>query len=156
MSVRALGTAFASELHRAALKARGFKKSGNTFCIERDGYAEILQIQGSSWNSGTEPWSFYVNVRVRFNGLPSSPVSQGLPYDADGRIERIVPEAPHRFDLTTQNFAETVTLLSTLIEKLSIQLPNLLEPVRKRATLGLVSPLPVPATWQEEDSRKEA
>lgn len=146
MSARALGRALASELHRAALKRRGFKKFRNTFSREHDEYVEMLRLQGSGWNSGAAPWMFYVNISVRFKNLPGSLASQGSKYDADGRIERIVQEAPARFELTGQNFNEVVALLASLSEKASALLPELLVPVRERASRGLYSSIPVPGT----------
>ncbi|MDR7376068.1 hypothetical protein J2X19_000726 [Rhodoferax ferrireducens] len=147
MTVHALGKALASDLHRVALKGRGFKKSGNTFSREHEDYVEMLQIRGSDWNSGAEPWMFYVNVSVRFTNLTNSFASQGSKYDADGRIDRIVLEAPGRFELTRQNLNEVTSMLASLSEKASHLLPGLLVPVRERASHGLYSPIPVPATW---------
>lgn len=147
MSVRTLGKTLASELHRAALKPRGFKKSGNTFTLERDDYVEMLQIQGSNWNSGAEPWTFYVNVLVRFKNLANSYASTGYEYDADGRIDKIVPDAPPRFEVTEQNLAELAMVLAGLSAQASLLLPELLGPVRERASRGFYSPIPVPASW---------
>jgi hypothetical protein len=106
----------------------------------------MLRIQGGGLNSGADPWVFYVNVSVRFKNLPGSLASQGSKYDADTRIERIVQEAPARFELTEQNFNEVVALLARLSEKASALLPDLLVPVRERASRGLYSSIPVPGS----------
>lgn len=150
MSVRELGKAFASELHRAALKERGFRKSGNTFTIERNDYVEMLQIQGSSWNSGDEPWVFYVNLAVRFKGIPNSASSRGVSYDADARIGRIVSDAPDQFELTAVGLANLVASVAAFSEEASRRLPPLLEPARARAARGQCTPLPLPDTWSEK------
>jgi hypothetical protein len=147
MSVHAPGRALAFELHRAALKKRGFKKFRNTFSREHDEYVEMLRIQGSGWKYGADPWTFHVNISVRFKNLPGSLASQGSKFDADSRIERIVQEAPARFQLTEQNFNEVVALLASLSEKASARLPDLLPPIRERASRGLYSSIPVPGTW---------
>lgn len=150
MSVRELGKAFASELHRAALKERGFRKSGNTFSIERNDYVEMLQIQGSSWNSGEEPWVFYINLAVCFKGIANSASARGIKYDADARIRSIVPDAPHQFELTAVELANMVASVAALSEEASRRLPPLLEPARARAARGLYTPLPLPDTWSEK------
>ena len=152
MSVIALGNAFASELHRSALKQRGFKKKARTFTCEHADYTEMLQIQGSDWNSGQVPWLFYINIRVRFNNLPSSFASRGAKYDADGRIERIVLLAPPRFELTNENLHQMVALIAKFSVEASARLPELLLPIRGRASQGLYSPIPLPETWQSGDA----
>lgn len=151
MSVRTLGNRFASELHATSLKARGYKKSGGTFTCERDDYVEMIQIQGSDWNSGEEPWLFYINVRVRFNNLPNSFASRGSKYDADGRLERIVVDAPSRFELTSENISDMVSYVADLTAQASAKLPELLVAIHGRASQGLFSPIPLANSWRESD-----
>ena len=151
MSVKVLGDSFTSELHRIAMKPRGFKKAGRIFTYERDDYIEQLQIQGSHWNSGDEPWMFYINIRVRFKGLPNSFASKGTHYDADGRLEGLIPEAPPRFDLTAATLNRTVAEVAQFAAEASLRLPDVLPPIRKRASRGLFSPLPLPDTWCDDE-----
>jgi hypothetical protein len=124
------------------MKARGFKKCGRTFSCERTGYIEMLGIQGSSWNSGDEPWIFYVNVDVRFTDLPLESAAAGAKYHASGRLERIVGAAPPQYELTRDNLSQTVALVARLAEASSDRLPELLPVVRDRACRGFYSCIP--------------
>jgi hypothetical protein len=97
----------------------------------------MLQVQGSDWNSGAEPWLFYVNMRVRFIDLPAETTRADAKYHADGRIERIVADAPPRYDLTSDNFTETVALVASFAEMAGNRLPELLPVIRERALFTL-------------------
>jgi len=148
MTVRALGTRFASSLHAERFKRLGFKKTGSTCSRARDGYVESINIQGSDWNSGDEPWLFYVNIRVQCLGLPDLPNAQRR-YHADGRLSSIVAESPGRFELTSSNLGELVTEVGGLCEAACEALPALLAPIRARAERGLYSFIPLPDTWSD-------
>jgi hypothetical protein len=147
VSVASLGHAFASDLHRGSMKPRGFRKSGHTFSRTLPGFVEMLQIQGSTWNSGQEPWHFYLNVMVRFPNVNVPWATGTSAAHADGRLESIVPNAPAAFDLTQSNYQELLTLVAHLSEVASSVLPELLPPAHERALRGLYSPLPVPTSW---------
>jgi hypothetical protein len=155
MTVRSLGTALASKLHAEHLKVLGFKKSGATFSRARNGYVESLNLQGSSWNSGEEPWLFYVNIRVLFTDLPDvTEKVRNMKYHAEGRLESIVPESPSRFELTAANLGEIVGQVSVLSQSASARLPGLLAPLRSRASRGLYAPIPLPAAWAATDDAR--
>ena len=103
MSARQLGDTLASQLYASTLKPLGFRKLRRTLYRERPGYIESFEIHGSSWNSGEEPWTFYLNVRVQFSGVAPLPgSSRARTYHADGRIERIVPAAPSKFEASSR------------------------------------------------------
>ena len=152
MSVRSLGTTFASRLHREYLQPLSFKKPGNTFSRVKPGYLEMFNLQGSDWNSGQEPWLFYVNVRVSFTDLAADSLPAHLTkYQADGRLNRIV-EAPPSFELTAANVEELLHDVAKLIVQASNCLPGLLPPIRARAACGLFSAIPHPSTWERPDA----
>jgi hypothetical protein len=148
MSERKVGDALAAHLQVSVLKALGFRKSGHSFWRERIGYIELFAIQGSSWNSGAEPWLFYLNVRVRFSEIvPLRGTTGASAYHADGRIEGIVSSAPTRFEVSSNNVAQVASDLGSLIVLASEALPSLLPVAKMRAERGLFSPLPVPRSW---------
>jgi len=70
MSVSSLGNTFVAGLHREVLKPRGFLKKARTFTRAHDDFIDAVQVEGINWNSGAEPWSFYVNVFVSFPEIP--------------------------------------------------------------------------------------
>ena len=151
MTARALGAALATELHRSHLRPAGFRKKGATFSRPRQGYIELFNIQGSDWNSGEEPWRFYLNARVCFSDL--GPLNGGKLtaqyFHAEGRSNRLLPGTPPHFDVSQQTVEQVARELATLILRMSEALPALLKPVRSRALAGLYSPLPLPDTWQD-------
>jgi hypothetical protein len=148
MSVKSLGDAFARELHRNILKPRGYTKVARVFQCERQGYIEYIQIQGSSWNSGEEPWEFYVNVSVLFPDIHHISFARGIKYHGSGRLDGLVSGAPPSFDLTATNLDQLVSEIGQFISEASQRLPELLPPVLRRASEGFFSPLPVPDTWR--------
>jgi len=149
MSVLKLGDQFCSFLHVRHMKALGFKKRGRSYCRDRDGYTECISIQGSSWNSGEEPWHFYVNVSVTLDDIPFKPDS-GLKYHADGRLERLVLTAPSAYDLMSNNFEQLADELAGYIKHACEAIPMALGKIRARAKEGFYSPLPVPESWENE------
>jgi hypothetical protein len=149
MSVKKLGDELCSLLHRTQLKSNGFKKNGRTYFRDRGDFVEHFNIQGSSWNSGEEPWHFYVNVMVAlkdivltFDGAPSK-------YHASGRLEFIISTAPGVYDLTRSNLEAIAVEIAADILAASEAIPRFLRPVRARAARGYCSPLPVPETWAQ-------
>lgn len=141
MSVSALGKQLGTCLHQEFLRKSGFRKSGATLYRDCEGYRELYTIQGSSWNSGEEPWEFYLNVGVQLPGVEfagSKPPTLSSRH-AEGRSASCVEVV--------------VTELAALIADCSAALPMLLPPVRARAAAGLWSPLPVPTTWDQSDAR---
>ncbi|WP_081984828.1 DUF4304 domain-containing protein [Sphingomonas sp. 35-24ZXX] len=147
MSLRALGDAFASQLQQSELKAQGFTKRNRVFRRERVGYVEAIDIQGSSWNSGVEPWHFYIYVHVHLPDVALSNLSAITRYHASGRIDGLVTNAPGGFELTAANFDQLVSDVGALVNEASQKIPQLIPAVRIRACEGLSSPLPVPDNW---------
>jgi hypothetical protein len=149
MSVRTLGDQLRADLYTRHLKNLGFMKRGKTFVRERIGYSEGISIQGSSWNSGEEPWHFYVNVAITLSDVPLN-VEQKCRYHADGRLERLVNGAPPAFDLSAGNVATVADRLAEYISRACDAIPSTLDAVRVRAKRGLISPLPIPTTWMND------
>lgn len=147
MPVKSLGDIFGTSLHRAILKARGYTKVGRTFRCERQDFTEMLMIQGSSWNSGVEPWEFYIDVLVAFPDIPLRPTIRGANYHAKGRIDAIVADAPPSFQLRANDLDRLVVEVGQLATEASIRLPELLRPIQARARQGLFSPIPLPDSW---------
>jgi hypothetical protein len=149
MSVRTLGDQLCADLHTRYLRNLGFRKHGRTFIRERDGYSEGISIQGSSWNSGGEPWEFYVNVAITLSDVPLN-FGPKCRYHAVGRLGRLVEGAPPAFDLSRGNVATVADQLAEYISRACDAIPRTLDAVRVRAKRGLYSPLPVPATWTND------
>jgi hypothetical protein len=143
MSMKPLGNVFAGELHRRVLKPRGFAKAARTFTRKHADYIEVIQIQGSNWNSDDEVWSFYVNILASFHDIPFRDFSVGPRYHASGRLHEIVPEAPSAFDLTALNMNDLVVEIGHFSAEAGERLPKLLIPVRERANSGLLSFIPL-------------
>lgn len=146
MTVRDLGTKFAAQLHSECFKAAGFTKRGATFSRAQSSHVELINIQGSSWNSGEEPWIFYINIRVHFPELPAR-TNANVAYHAEGRLNRIVSGAPPQFELTRSNFGDLVAEIGSLSQAACAALPHHLALLRARASRGLFSPIPVPDGW---------
>ncbi|RTL22238.1 MAG: DUF4304 domain-containing protein [Burkholderiales bacterium] len=146
MTVRDLGTKFATQLHIECFKAEGFTKRGSTFSRDQGSHVELINIQGSDWNSGEEPWIFYINIRVRFPELTPQG-SAKMAHHAEGRLNRIVCGAPPQFELTRSNFGDLVVEVGSLCQAACAALPHHLALLRARACRGLFSPIPVPDGW---------
>ncbi|WP_172205390.1 DUF4304 domain-containing protein [Niveibacterium sp. COAC-50] len=131
------------------MKAMGFKKQGRNFTRKSEGYTERVSVQGSSWNSGDEPWHFYINVAVAIDGVPLRETSK---FHADGRLERLAPSAPAAYDLTAANLESLAIEISGYVMEACCRIPDALHDVRTRALQGWYSPLPVPDTWLDEES----
>ena len=127
----------------------GFKKQGRNYLRNSFSYIECVSIQGSSWNSGYEPWHFYVNVSVALNDIPLREKSK---FHAGGRLEALVPEAAYAFDLTERNLESLAREISDYIKIGCSRIPDTLDNIMPRALLGLYSPLPVPQSWLDEKS----
>jgi len=151
VSGRKLADQFCSHLHVAHMKARGFKKNGRNFDLACNGYGIRISIQGSTWNSGDEPWHFYVNLSIRLNDVP--PVTdENIVFQASGRLEGLVPSAPEAFDLAASHLESLVRELVMYIDEAIVAVPDKLPPVRARALKGFWSPFPVPDTWLNEQA----
>jgi len=150
MTVRAIGLELIAELG-THLKPLGFSKRRATFSRRRDGYVELFQVEGSRWNSGQEPWVFGLKVAARLDGIPMLPESLGLWGEAHavGCVSGIVASAPAEFSVTQSTVGSTARHLTEVVVAASGLLPSLLVSVRPRAAAGLISPLPVPGSWQE-------
>lgn len=149
MSVAHLGSRLTAELHQKYLKARGFRKHGATFVREKENYLELYNVQGSPWNSGTEPWQFYLNVGARFADLAPIQGAKLTPAyaHAEGRSDSILPGTPPTFELTERSISEVAAQLEQIISAVSEALPSIIPAARTRAALGFYSPLPVPKSW---------
>ena len=145
MSVRKLGDQLCADLYARHLKNLGFRKGGRTFVRERVGYREDISIQGSSWNSGAEPWQFCVNVAITLSDVPVN-IEQKYRHHAVGRLGRLVEEAPPAFNVLAGNPAIVADQLAEYISRACDAIPGTLDAIRVRAKRGLFSPLPVPAT----------
>ena len=151
MTVAFLGNQVASELHRKFLKPQGFRKYGATFVREREGFIETYNIQGSPWNSGAEPWEFYVNVGVRFPDIaPLRGVKLTPTYvHASGRSNSILPGTPLSFKVTEDSVSQVAESLWRIIVQMSENLPSIIQVAYRRARSGYYSFLPVPDTWEK-------
>lgn len=147
MSVRKLGDEFCSLLHRTQLKAKGFKKNGRIYLRDQGAYVEYFGIQGSSWNSGEEPWQFYINVMIKFKNTALAIGGAEYKYHAEGRLESIHSQAPYAYDLHASNRDALTLPVAAYILAASDAIPPLLEPVKSRVARGLYSVLPVPDSW---------
>jgi hypothetical protein len=148
MTVRAIGDSLASELHEH-LKPLGFLKRGSTFSRVRSGYAELFRIEGGRWNSGEEPWVFYVDIAARLDGIATNSNAKGLWREAHavGRVSDLVGSAPPEFSVTSTTVGPIAEELALIIGQASAALPSFLIGVRPRAEKGLITPLPLPAMW---------
>ena len=148
MTVGAIGKSLAAELH-LQLEPLGFSRRGATFSRGGEGYTELFHIAGCRWNSGDEPWLFDFDVAVRIEGIPMLPNTQGLWREAHavGRANRVVASAPPQFSVTTDSVRAVADQLVLIVCEASAALPPLIEQIWSRALQGLLSPLPVPASW---------
>jgi hypothetical protein len=138
VSVAHLGRRLASELHARHLRPKGFRKHGGTFARQRKGYVELFGIQGSSFQSGVEPWICYLNVNVRFDDVPRPPAARRTPHawHASSRIDQLVPGAPGSYEITSANLSEVADDLGRYIEAASAALPSLLPEALELARAG--------------------
>jgi hypothetical protein len=150
MTIRWISQDLITEL-AGVLNPLGFSRRKATFSRGRGGYFELFHIEGSRWNSGEEPWVFNLDAAVRIVGIPTIPGSRGLWSEAHavGNVSSILASAPAEFSVTQSSVDSKARELSDIIVATSNLLPQLLASVRRRALLGLISPLPVPHTWQE-------
>jgi hypothetical protein len=150
MTVRAICKNLAGELHQH-LKPAGFSKRGATFSRKRDGYVELFHIEGSRWNSGEWPWVFYVEIAARLDGVPIDESAKGLWREAHavGHASDLVTSAPSEFSVTEHSVNSIAEQVARLICQASTALPDFLAGIRPRAEKGLISPLPLPASWAE-------
>jgi len=124
---------FVSELHTFDLKTRGFTKNGHTFARKRDRYTERVQVQGSSWNSSSDPkWRFYLNAGVYFEGLPEPKANRALPgTHVYGRLSSFSPGCVDGFDLTNENAdlvrAEVVSNIERALTAIAARLSRIRE-----------------------------
>ncbi|MCW9058477.1 MAG: DUF4304 domain-containing protein [Gammaproteobacteria bacterium] len=149
--MNALVSKFFTELHKTAMKPMGFRKERHRFSRPQDGYVEIVDFQGSSWNQAEGPWLFYINIAVGFEGIEAK--GQKLWFNvahAMGRIEGLVPGSNTQYSLSESSFSELLKRIPILVETASKALPSFLPRAEQRAMAGLLSPLPVPENWKTE------
>jgi hypothetical protein len=140
-------------LHANHLKARGFRRTSGTFSRSSGSFIESFNLQGSPWNSGEEPWEFYLNVLVTIPNVPPIPgATKGYNFHASGRSNSILAETPPRFEVTAKTVPIVVDELALIIHRISEILPSLVPPVIPRAKSGLNTPLPAPAWALEPDA----
>jgi hypothetical protein len=147
VKLREIVTRFFSDLHRTALKQVGFKKEKHRFNREIEGRTEIIDFQGSNWNSKGEAWRFYINVGVGFNGIPTCGKSLWRHAHAVGRIGAIIPNAPTHFDLDEKSYPHLIKAIPVMLDEALDRFPEILPKAYERAQKGLLSLLPVPSTW---------
>jgi hypothetical protein len=141
MSVSKLGDELGSLLHREFLKPMGFKKRGRSFFVLREEFEECYNIQGCSWNSGEEPWEFYLNVNVRFLDIPTIP---GLKYHASGRSNGLLPGSPPSFEILKGSVSTVAAEVHDVVKSISERLSWELCDAHRRARQGIWAPLPAP------------
>ncbi len=79
MTARSWLDCFLCEFHSAHMKPMGFKKSSHTFTRQHDGFRELVNFQGSRFNSPeVSPWRFHINVGVIFDDLETPAFSMGI------------------------------------------------------------------------------
>jgi hypothetical protein len=98
------------------MKPLGFRKSGPTFSRVHPSHTEIFNIQSSQWNG---PWGrhFYVNCYLVFSDIPFLTPLQRT--HRDFRIERIVKDAPWKFEYSEESIASVHDQLGTLLPRAS-------------------------------------
>ena len=140
---------FFRDLHKNYFKRRGFKKTRNRFRRERDRVIELVDFQGSAFNSRGEPWNFYVNIGLGFVDLPLT-TGVGLHREAYGigRIEQLVEAAPSKFSYHESARDDLLETLPSLIDSALEGLGSYEAEVYKRALNGHRSPIPIPNTWK--------
>ena len=89
-----------SKLHTELMKPIGFRKTGATFSRAHSTHVEMFNIQASQWN-GDGARHFYVNCDLVFPDIPFlTPLQQTHRHF---RIERIVKDAPWKFEYTEES-----------------------------------------------------
>ncbi len=110
---------FLSELHRAYLKPRGFRKHGRTLSLDAGTYYLRFNFQGSDSNGLYETWKFYINTGVEFKDLEPETYWHTFAHTHWAvRIKYVVAEAPDawRYTLNTDRNALAAELVG-LIDK---------------------------------------
>ena len=150
--MRPLISRFFTELHKTTMKPLGFRKERHRFVRENGDRTEIVDFQGSSWNSREGPWRFYINIAIGFHDVPHK-AGKGLwsCAHACGRIGALVKDASPHFDLDDKSYSTLMHMIPELIAAAMAALPPVLPRAHERARQGfLFSPLPVPGTWDDD------
>ena len=126
---------FFSDLHRGALRRRGFRKTRHRFRRVRDGYVEHVVFDGSAWNAPTGPWRFHLGLALELPDLPTRSAGWGAA-NARGRVHDVVPEAPDAFDLTPESREALLRDLPPLVDAATAALGALVPAAREWARMG--------------------
>jgi hypothetical protein len=150
--MREIAARFFTELHKKAMKPMSFRKERARFFRENEDRTEIIDFQGSQWNSADSSWEFYINVAVGFHGIVNRRQKKLWFNQAHalGRIEGLVAKCPDNFYLDEKTYQRLLTLVPKLIKEALEFLPSVLPRARCRAENGWLSPLPVPDTWEDD------
>jgi hypothetical protein len=114
-----LGDIFTSELHATHLKPRGFKKTRHTFSRSHEGYTEHYQVQGSAWNNGSGPWTFYLNCGISFNGLPPRNPDRDFPRTHAWMRAQVFTAAPMPESVSAETIASDSAQVAEAIRQCS-------------------------------------
>jgi hypothetical protein len=118
--MKTLGDEFVTVVHFSHLKPEGFRKSRHTFQRDRGEYAEHYQVQGSAWNSRSEPWTCYLNSGISFRGFPRRTPDGEFPRThAWMRAGLFVPGARAQYDVTRLALTGVAAELADVIAKCS-------------------------------------
>lgn len=109
---------FFSALQSGVFKPRGYTKLRRTFQKEGEVYALAFQFQGSAWNSAGSPWRFYLNIGIRFSGIPRRQPDRDFPtIHSWTRVGRTITEwaEPH-YDVPKEEQRVLVGKVAAMIE----------------------------------------
>ena len=152
MSVRQLGVELAGRVY-ALLSEDGFRKRGMSIWRERETIVETHKITGSRWNSGNEPWKFYLEVSMRIadlalptkldgQALSTTPLVRSWGHSA-GRYNCVNPEGPLQFEVTSNSLDRVAHETATRIREVSSAFIQVEAFVRREASVGNYCPLRV-------------
>jgi hypothetical protein len=126
---------FFSDLHRSALRRRGFRKTRHRFRRVREGYVEHVVFDGSAWNAPTGPWRFHLDLAIELPDLPTRSAGWGAA-NARGRVRDVLPTAPDAFDLTPESRETLLRDLPVLVDAATAALGALVPAAREWARMG--------------------
>lgn len=135
----------------ASLGCLGFKKSARTLVRQAGAFEERYRLQGSHWNSGVEPYKFYLGISMRLTNVPLPTLQEGskLPdrpevrrwAHSSGRQRCVDSNAPLWLEVTNGRLNETV---NDLVERITLAgnvLQRCEQIVRQAALQGEYIPL---------------
>lgn len=109
--------AFFRAIHEVVFKPRGYTKERRTFRKREEGYSVGFRFQGSRWNDSASPWRFYLNVGVRFDGIPRREQDKDFPETHSW--SRICPGlsswAEAHFDIDSENDQRLIGLMAAIV-----------------------------------------